>query len=101
MNIKKNDTVKIIVGKDKGKTAKVLRVFPEKKKILIDGLNTYKKHVRPKKQGEKGQIILVPRSICVSNAMLVCSGCGNAVRIGYRLSGDKKERVCKKCKSLI
>lgn len=101
MKIHKNDTVKIIAGKDKGKSAKVLKVFPVGNKILIDGLNIYKKHVRPKKQGEKGQVVLVPRPIYVSNVMLVCSGCGNAVRAGYRLNNGKKERVCKKCGTII
>ncbi len=101
MNIKKGDTIKIITGKDRGKSGKVLKVFPVENKILIDGLNVYKKHVRPKKQGEKGQVVLVPRPIYVSNAMLVCSGCGNAVRVGYRLNNGKKERICKKCGAVI
>ena len=101
MKIKKNDTIKIITGKDRGKSGKVLKVFPVKNKILIDGLNVYKKHVKPKKQGEKGQTVLVPRPIYVSNAMLVCSSCGNSVRAGYRLGNEKKERICKKCGAVI
>ncbi len=101
MKIHKNDTVKIIAGKDKGKSGRVLKVFRVGNKILIDGLNIYKKHSKPKKQGEKGQVVLVPRPIYVSNAMLVCSGCGNAVRTGYSLNNGKKERICKKCKAII
>jgi large subunit ribosomal protein L24 len=101
MKIHKNDTVKIITGKDRGKSGKVLKVFLVGNKILIDGLNIYKKHVKPKKQGEKGQVVSVPRPIYVSNAMLVCSSCGNAVRVGYRLNNGKKERICKKCGAII
>ncbi|MEK7482072.1 MAG: 50S ribosomal protein L24 [Patescibacteria group bacterium] len=101
MKIHKGDTIKIITGKDSGKTGKVLKVIPKKDKILIEGLNLFKKHVRPKKQGEKGQTILVPRPINVSNAMILCASCGQAVKIGYRLEGEKKERICKKCKAKI
>lgn len=101
MKIHKGDTIKIITGKDSGKTGKVLKIIPKKNKILIEGLNLFKKHVRPKKQGEKGQTILVPRPINVSNAMILCASCGRAVKIGYRLEGGKKERICKKCKAKI
>ncbi len=101
MKIHKGDTVKIIIGKDKDKTGKILRVFPKKNKILIEGLNLYKKHVRPKRQGEKGQIVLVPRPINVSNAMLVCPSCNRAARINYRFEGEIKKRYCKKCSAAI
>ena len=101
MKIHKGDTIKIIIGKDSGKTGKVLKVIPKKDKILIEGLNLFKKHVRPKKTGEKGQTILVPRPINVSNAMILCASCGRPVKIGYRLEGGKKERICKKCKAKI
>lgn len=101
MKIKKNDTVKIMVGKDKGKTGKVLSVFIKKNKVLIEGLNLYKKNVRPKKQGEKGQIILMPRPINVSNVMVICSSCGNSTRVGFRFEYKNKIRYCKKCKAKI
>ncbi|MEK7194011.1 MAG: 50S ribosomal protein L24 [Patescibacteria group bacterium] len=101
MKIKKNDTVKIIAGKDKNKTGKVLKVLSAKGKILIEGLNLYKKHVRPKRQGEKGQVVLVPRPIDASNVMLVCSGCGKAARVGFRLEGKNKIRYCKNCRAKI
>jgi|SRR3990167_4967861 len=101
MKIHKGDTIKIIIGKDSGKTGKVLKVIPKKDKILIEGLNLFKKHVRPKKTGEKGQTILVPRPINVSNAMILCASCGRPTKIGYRLESGKKERICKKCKAKI
>ncbi len=97
MKIHKNDIIKIITGKDKGKSGKVLKVFLEKEKILVEGLNFYKKHVKSKKQGEKGQIISVPRPISVSNIMLVCSSCNRTARAGYRFENENKIRICKKC----
>lgn len=67
LHVKKGDTVRVITGKDKGKTGEVLRVFPARERILVDGINVYTKHVKPKKEGEKGQIVQIPRSIHVSN----------------------------------
>jgi large subunit ribosomal protein L24 len=101
MKIKKGDTIKIIAGKDKGKTGKVLKVLPKKNKVLIDALNLYKKHVRAKRQGEKGEVVSVPRPIDVSNIMFFCPNCGKAVKIGYRFEEENKVRVCKKCGASI
>ncbi len=99
MKIHKGDIVKIITGKDKEKTGKVLKVFSQKNSILIEGLNVYKKRVKPKKQGEKGQMISVLRPINVSNTMVVCSACGKNTKIGYKLDNKNKVRSCKKCKA--
>ena len=101
MKIKKGDQVKIIIGKDKGKAGKVSRVFLKEGKIIVEGLNLIKKHVRPRKEGEKGQRVEVPAKIANSNVMLVCSKCGKATRIGYKIIKDKKIRICKKCNSEI
>lgn len=101
MKIKKGDTIKIISGKDKGKTGKVLKVLIKKNKVLIDGLNLYKKHVRPKREGEKGQTVSVPRPMNVSNAMLVCSSCAQTTRVGYGFNNKTKKRICKKCEATI
>ncbi len=97
MKIHKGDTIKIIAGKDKGKTGKVLKVLIKKNKVLVDGLNLYKKHVRPKNQGEKGEVVSVPRPMDVSNAMIVCPSCSMAVKVGYRFDSGKKARICRKC----
>jgi len=97
MKIKKNDQIKISVGKNKGKAGKVLRVFPAENKIIVEGLNLIKKHVRPRREGEKGQRIEIPGKMNVSNAMLVCPKCGKTTRIGQKNIGEKKVRVCKKC----
>ncbi len=101
MKVKKNDTILIITGKDKGKKGKVLKSLPKENKIIVEGLNIAKKHARPKKQGEKGQIIEVPRPINVSNIKLICPRCGQAARIGYRITEGGKNRMCKKCGSEI
>jgi large subunit ribosomal protein L24 len=101
MKLKKGDTVLIISGKDKGKKGKVLRVLPKKNKIVVENVFIIKKHVRPKRQGEKGQRVEIPAPIDASNAKLVCSKCGKAARIGYKLTEKKKYRVCKKCNQEI
>lgn len=78
-----------------------MKILSGKHQVLVEGLNLYKKHSRPKKGQEKGQIISVPRPIDVSNAMLICSACGKAVKVGYRLEAGKKTRICKKCGAAI
>lgn len=99
--IKKNDTVKIIAGKDRGKTGKVLHIFPEEKKIIVEGLNLVKKHVRPRREGEKGQRLEIPGRLSISNVMLICSKCGKAARVGYKKTGEDKFKICKKCQAEI
>jgi len=101
MKVKKGDTVLIIAGKDKGKTAKILKSLPKEAKILVEGVNLKKKHVRPKKQGEKGQIVQIPATIDVSNVKVICSKCGKAARVGYKVEKDIKKRICKKCNQEI
>lgn len=101
MKIKKNDTIKMLAGKDSGKTGKVLRSFPVEEKIIVEGLNIVKKNRKPRKEGEKGQIVETPRKITVSNAMLICPKCGKATRIGYKITDADKVRICKKCKAEI
>lgn len=97
MKIKKDDTVRIITGKDQGKTGKVTHVFPKEERIVVEGVNIHKKHTKPKRQGQKGQTIQMPMPIHVSNAMIVCPGCSRAVRINKKVIGAKKVRICKKC----
>lgn len=91
----------MLAGKDAGKTGKVLRVFPEEKKVIVDGLNLLKKHNKPKREGEKGQRVEIPRKVDVSNAMIVCPKCAKSSRVGYKTEGEKKIRVCKKCQAEI
>lgn len=97
MKIKKGDIVKMLAGKDSGKTGKVLRCFPADSKLIVEKLNIMKKHSRPKKEGEKGQRVEIERKITVSNVMLICPKCGKGTRVGYKISGENKSRVCKRC----
>jgi len=101
MKIKKGDTVKLLAGKDSGKTGKVLAVDPKKEKVLVEGLNMFKKHKRAKRQGEKGETISIARPMDSSNVSLVCPKCSQLTRVGYKFEGSKKLRSCKKCKSTI
>lgn len=105
MNIRKNDTIKVIAGKERGKTGKVLRVMRDQNRIVAEGVNIVARHIRPRRSGEKGQKIYFPAPLDASKVMLICPKCGAATRVGYQLlAGEfkkKKERTCKKCKSLM
>jgi len=95
--IKKGDTVKIIAGKDRGKTGKVLKTYPARARVLVEGINQYTKHVRARSTNEKGQKVIVPRPLQISNAQIVCPSCGKATRVGVQVTQGKKERICKRC----
>ncbi len=99
MKLKKGDNVIVIAGKDKGKKGKVVRVFKENNKVVVEGVNVHKKHQRPRKSNEKGQILEIPAALSASNVMLVEDGKG--VRSGYKAVGDKKIRISKKSGSEI
>ncbi len=101
MRIKKGDNVIMLSGKDRGKKGKVLAVFPENNRATIEGLNLIKKAVKARQQGQKGQIIHKERSVSVASVGMVCRSCNKVTRIGYRVEGENKIRICKKCKSEI
>jgi large subunit ribosomal protein L24 len=101
MKIKKGDTVKILSGKDKGKTGVVSKTFPSENKVLVEGINLYKKHIKPGGQRQKGETILVNRPLNVSKVMLVCKNCGKPTRVGFKIEANTKSRYCKKCGALI
>ena len=101
MNIRKGDKVLVISGKDKGRKGKVIDVFPKDGRISVEGLNLKKKSVKPKKSGEKGQIVQAPAPVDSSNVKLVCPKCSKPTRIGYKKEGGKKYRICKKCGEAI
>jgi large subunit ribosomal protein L24 len=103
MKIKKNDKVKILQGKDSGKTGNVDRVFEKQGKVLVGGLNLYKKHLKPRGEGQKSQggIVDLGRPILVSKVSLICPKCGKETRVKYQKEGEGKIRVCSKCKAQI
>jgi len=101
MKILTGDTVQILIGKDKGRAGEVIKSIPKKGKIVIKGLNTFKKHIK-KSQGQAGTIIEKERSLFVSKVALVCPTCKKAVRVGYQIDkSGEKYRICKKCKAII
>ena len=98
MNIKKNDTVIVLSGKDKGKKGKVQRTLPESGKVLVEGINMATCHVKPRKQGDEGGIIRREAPIYACKVMRVCPKCDKPTRAAYKLADDgKKIRVCKLC----
>lgn len=97
MRIKKGDLVKKIAGKDKGKQGKVIKTIPSEGRIVVENVNIVKKHQKARRQGERGQRVEIAAPFDVSNAMVVCPSCSKATRVSYKLVGDKKVRVCKKC----
>ena len=100
--IKKNDIVKILAGRDSGKTGKILTVFPKKMKALVQGINMVKKHSRRKNNDQQGGIISKESPVDISNLMIICQKCSKAVKVGFnRLSDGTKVRICKKCKEII
>ena len=101
MNIKKGDNVKILSGKDRGKTGKVLSVDVKGGKVTVEGVNMYKKHVRPKREGEKGQVVELSRPLGISKVQVVCPHCHKSVRVGARKEGARKVRYCKKCNASL
>ncbi len=101
MRIKKGDKIQVISGKDNGKQGKVIDVFPSDNKVAVEKINIIKKHLRPKKQGEKGEIVEIAVPMNVSNVILVCPKCSKLTRIEYKINKKEKNRVCKKCSELI
>ena len=97
MNIKKDDKVIVLSGKDKGKQGKVLIADPKGLKVVVEGVNVATKHQKAKKQGQDGGIMKIETPVYVSKVQLVCPKCNKGVRVGYKYVADKKLRVCRKC----
>ena len=97
MNIKKDDKVIVLSGKDKGKEGKILSADPKAGKVTVEGVNVASKHQKPRKQGEEGGIIKINTPIYACKVQLVCPKCGKATRVAHKLVDGKKVRVCKKC----
>jgi large subunit ribosomal protein L24 len=97
MKLKKNDLVQVTSGKDRGKTGKIEKVFPDELKVLVPGVNQYKKHKKPQGESKQGEILTLNRPLPVGNVALVCPKCKQLTRVGFRLNEGKKIRVCRKC----
>jgi large subunit ribosomal protein L24 len=101
MKILKGDKVKIMSGKDKGREGKVEKAYKKQNKILLEGINIYKKHVKKSEQTPQGGVVEIPRPIGVSKVALICPKCSKITKIGIKRDKGKKSRMCKKCKSII
>jgi len=98
--LRKEDTVEVITGKDKGKRGRILKILRDKDRAVVEGLNIVKKAQKKRKQQDRGGIIEIEAALHTSNLMIVCKKCG-PTRIGYKFDGDKKVRICKKCGEVL
>ena len=102
LHVKKDDLVMIVAGKDKGKSGKVLRVLPEKERVLVESINLIKRHTRPSQSNSEGGIIEKEAPIALSNVQLLCPGCNKPARTGLKVLEDgNKVRFCKKCNEIV
>lgn len=101
MKIKKNDLVKILAGKDSGKEGKVIQILPKEDKVVVDGINKSIKNLKAKSAEQKGKQIEYFAPVDSSNVQLICPLCKKVTRIGYKIEGENKNRICKKCKGVL
>jgi large subunit ribosomal protein L24 len=101
--IRRNDTVSVTAGRDRGKRGRVLKVLPARNRLVVEGVNIIKRHTRPNPQRNiKGGIVEREASLAASNVQLVCPECGKATRIGRQVLADgRKVRVCRKCEGVV
>lgn len=97
MKLIKGDTVLITIGKDKGKKGTIEKVFPKNNKVLVEGVNQYKRHLKSRTTDQKSEIVVVTKPLGVGNVALVCPKCDKPTRVGYSITNDKKKRICRKC----
>ena len=95
--IRKDDTVEVIAGKDNGKRGTVVRILSKKDAVIVSGVNIVKKAMKKRSQQDQGGIVEIEAPLNISNVGVVCKKCGRPVKVGYKLNGDKKVRVCRKC----
>ncbi len=102
LRIRKNDTVAVITGKDRGKKGRVLEVLPKRGRVLVEAVNYRKVHQRPTRQNPKGGIVQMEGTLNISNVQLVCPRCNKPTRVGYSFLADgTKQRICKKCREIL
>jgi len=101
-HVKKNDLVMVVSGKERGKSGRILKVLPEKEKVIIEKINFIKRHARPHGKQRQGGILEKEAPLHLSNVMLLCEKCNKAVRVGHRVvEGNKKARYCRKCGEIL
>jgi large subunit ribosomal protein L24 len=101
MKLKKGDNIKVIRGKDKGKTGKIDKVFPKVGKVLVANVNVYKRHLKARSQSQPSEIVNITKPLTEGSVILVCPKCHKTTRVGYQIQKDVKSRICRRCKSEI
>lgn len=101
MKLRKGDKVRVMAGKDKGREGTIDRVYAKQEKVVLQGINMYKRHVKKSQEMPQGGIIDIPRPIVVSNLMFICPKCKKPTRVGYKIEKNKKIRICKKCNKAL
>ena len=101
MKLKKGDEIKVVRGKDKGKTGKIEKVFPKLNKVVVPNVNLYKRHLKARSQRQPSEIITLTKPLHVSNVKLVCPKCHLPARVGYKIDDGSKTRICRKCSQEI
>jgi large subunit ribosomal protein L24 len=99
--LRKEDLVQVIAGKDKGKQGKILKIDHKKGRVIISGINMVKKAMKKKSQTDRGGIVEIEAPLHISNVMIICKKCNKPVRIGYKVEGEIKKRVCRKCGEVL
>ncbi|OGK56036.1 50S ribosomal protein L24 [Candidatus Roizmanbacteria bacterium RIFCSPLOWO2_02_FULL_38_10] len=101
MKLKKGDKIIVTTGKDKGREGKIERVYPKSNKVIVPGINIYKRHIKKNDKMPKGGIVELPRPISTSKVMFACPKCKKPVKLGYKIAGTKKLRICRRCKTEV
>lgn len=101
MKLKKGDSVKVVIGKDKGMVAKIDKVYAKKGLVVVAGVNQYKRHLKARRSGQRSEIITITKPLAIQNVSILCPSCKKETRVGYEIRDKKKVRICKKCKSKI
>lgn len=101
MKLHTGDEVLVQIGKDKGKKGKITRVFTKEHKVVVDGVNLFKRHVKARMQGQKSEIITLTKPLDVAKVALICPKCKKQTRVGYKIENKDKVRICRKCEKEI
>lgn len=101
MKLRKGDTVKVVLGKDSGKTGKIERVLSKEAKVIVEGMNQYKRHMKARSQTQPAEIVTLTKPLPVANVALICPKCNKPTRVGYIIEKETKNRTCKKCHQKI
>lgn len=97
MKFRKGDEIIVTMGKDKGRKGKIEKVMPKEEKVVVPGVNVYKKHAKRRDEKRPGGIVEIARALATGKIALLCPKCGKQTRIGYSIAGKEKDRICKKC----